>query len=525
MRRVLGHPAACGIAVGLICSFILVPSAQAQATPPTNFTDQLVRGSLNLPTGLAFVPDAGAKAGRRVFVIEQVTARVRLLVDGALGAVDPCGVIANTNTVGGERGLLGIAVDPRWRAKPYVYVHHSSGTTLRIARYACTGDLAFTSNGALTLNSATRYELINDAPDAAYNHSGGTLRFGPDSTLFVSFGDDGSRCSAQDTTTLRGVTLRLEVRSLPDGPGGPPAKSALVPVGNPFPTHPSSNARLVWVTGLRSPFRFHVDNLTRQLFVGDVGEGSREEVVMLSRGGNAGWPLFEGELPFTTCSQAVGSGFTAPIYTYDHSSGSASVVTLGVYRRTGLGSSRFPPEYEGDCFFADYYSGWIRRLSWSGTSWSLQSAPGQPTGTNWATGAGQIADGLVAPDGAIWYVRQGVNYAANTGQVRVLRYTGTLDAPDAGGPTLEFSPARPNPSHGTTRFAFTLSAAGATELVLLDLSGRHVRTLVSGALEAGPHDALWDGRNEQGVMSAPGLYFARLSAGGAVRVRRVALAQ
>ncbi len=515
----------CGWVICSVYTPMVVPSARAQANTPTDFTDQLVRGSLSLPTGIAFVPDPGARAGRRLFVVEQTTARVRLLVDGALGAVDPCGVVPNTNIAGGERGLLGIAVDPRWPSKPYIYVHHSSGTTLRIARYACTGDLAFTGNGALTLDPASRYELINDAPDAAYNHSGGTLRFGPDSTLYVSFGDDGNSCTAQDTTTLRGVILRLEVRTLPDGPGGPPLKSALVPVGNPFPTHPNSNARLVWATGFRNPFRFHVDEQTGKLLVADVGEALREEVSLVSQGGNAGWPLYEGELPFTSCSQAVSSGFTAPIFTYDHSAGSASVVSLGVYRRTNLGAGRFPLEYEGDIFFADYYSGWIRRLSWDGASWSLQSALGQPTATQWATGVGQISDALVAPDGSIWYVRQGVNYAPNTGQVRIIRYTGTLDAPGRPAVALDFSPARPNPSHGTTRFAFTLPISGRAELALLDPSGRRVRTLLNGSFGAGSHDALWDGCDDRGARLAAGLYFARLRTGGVVRVQRVALTQ
>ncbi|MEO5989409.1 MAG: PQQ-dependent sugar dehydrogenase [Candidatus Eisenbacteria bacterium] len=526
MEQVLRkHPSACRAAIALIYSVVVVSSANGQATVPTDFTDQLVRGSLTLPTGLAFVPDAGSRAGRRLFVVEQNTARVRLLVDGALGAVDPCGVIANTTTVGGERGLLGIAVDPRWPAKPYVYVHHSSGTTMRIARYACTGDLAFTGNGAIALDDASRYELINDAPDINYNHGGGTLRFGSDSTLFASLGDDAISCSAQDTTSLRGVILRLEVRALPDGPGGPPAKSALVPLGNPFPTHPNSNARLVWAMGFRNPFRFHIDGTTGKLFVADVGEASREEVSMIPKGGNAGWPMYEGELPFITCSEAVSSGFTTPIYTYDHSAGPASVVSLGVYRRLGLGSGQFPADYEGDCFFADYYYGWIRRLSWNGAAWSLQTAPGQPSTTNWATGVGQISDALVAPDGSIWYVRQGVNYAVNTGQVRVIRFVGTVDSPGARSATLHFSPPQPNPSHGTTRFAFILPTASRVELALCDLSGRHVRTLVADALEAGSHDAVWDGRDDGGARLAPGLYFARLRVADAVRTQRVALAQ
>jgi len=519
------------LAVGMSIGCLHVSPAQAQATLPTDFTDQLIRGSLNLPTGLAFVPDAGVDAGRRLFYVEQAGV-VRLLVDGVPGVADPSGIVANTVTAGGERGLLGLAVDPRWPAKPYVYFHQSSsGNTIRIVRYTCTGDLAFTNNGALTMNPATRYELINDAPDAAYNHSGGTLRFAPDSTLFVSLGDDGNMCAAQDTTSLRGVILRLEVRNLPDGAGGPPARALLVPAGNPFPNHPSSNARLVWAMGFRNPWRFHVDAgaslPTGRLLVGDVGEGSREEVDVIGKANNAGWPMFEGNISNATCSQAVRSGFTAPIYTYDHSaSGGLSVLTLGIYRRAGLGADKFPIEYEGDTFFADFFSGWIRRLNWNGSSWVAESAPGQPSATNWATNVLQMSDALIAPDGSIWYAKQSIAYAANTGQVRVIRYTGTLDVPGGSTAALDFAPAQPNPARGSTRFAFTLGAAARAELTVLDLSGRRVRTLVGGdALPAGSHDAVWDGRDDAGTPLSTGLYFARLRVGDTSRTQRVVLAR
>lgn len=530
MPPMLIRVAALILAVGLSFGVFPVTRARAQATLPANFIDQLIRGSLNVPTGLAFVPDAGVNAGRRLFYVEQ-PGTVRLLVDGAPGAVDPSGIVANTVTTGGERGLLGLAVDPRWPTKPYLYFHQSStGNTIRIVRYTCTGDLAFTSNGALTLNPATRYELISDAPDVLYNHSGGTLRFAPDSTLFVSLGEDGNPCSAQDTTTLRGVILRLEVRNLPDGAGGPPARALLVPVGNPFPNHPSSNARLVWAMGFRNPWRFHVDAgaslPTGRLLVGDVGEGSREEVDVIGKANNAGWPMFEGNLSYLFCSQAVNSGFTTPIHTYDHSaSGGLSVLTLGVYRRTGLGAGKFPVEYEGDVLFSDYFSGWIRRLNWDGSAWVAESAPGQPSAANWATNVLQISDALIAPDGAIWYVKQGINYAANTGQVRVIRYTGTVDVPGGSAAMIDFAPAQPNPARGSMRFAFTMGAPARAELTVLDLSGRRVRTLVRDALPAGPHDAVWDGRDDQGTLLSAGLYFARLQVADASRTQRVVLAR
>src|SRR5204862_7040858 len=136
----------------------------------------------------------------------------------------------------------------------------------RISRYRVTGDLAFTGNGGLTVDPASRYDLVNDIPDRASNHNGGTVRFGTDGMLYVSIGDDGS-CASQDLTSLAGKILRLDVSRLPAGAGGPALRSLVTPSGNPVVSNPDSNAHLVWSDGLRNPFRFHVDRATGGLIV------------------------------------------------------------------------------------------------------------------------------------------------------------------------------------------------------------------------------------------------------------------
>ena len=90
---------------------------------------------------------------------------------------------------------------------------------------------------------------------------------------------------------------------------------------------------------------------------------------------------------------------------------------------------------------------------------------------------------------------------------------------------LYFAPAQPHPARGSTRFAFTLGVAARAELTVLDLSGRRVRSLVSDALAAGPHDAVWDGRDDSGTPLSAGLYFAQLRVGDASRTQRVVLAR
>jgi glucose/arabinose dehydrogenase len=381
--------------------------SHAQATLPTGFTDQLVVGGFSAPVGMAFLP------GGRLIVIEQVTGRVRLIVNGQIVSPE-IGTVPSVNTSGGERGLLGIAVDPAWPARPYLYTHNthaSSPPRIRISRFTVTGDLAGTGNQLLAFDPATRYDLLNNIPDDANNHNGGTLRFGPDNMLYVSVGEDATPCAAQDTSTMRGVILRLDVSRLPAGAGGPADPSLITPADNPF-TSGTGYHRLIWAYGLRNPFRFHIDPATRALLIADVGQNVWEEVDFAPQGGmNFGWPILEGNAPFSSSCPAVGP-LTGPILVFDHNEGNA-VISGGVYRRPAGAPNGYPPVYEGDYFCSDYYSGSMWRLRNSGGTWSL-AAPvaGQPTSRYWATGLNAVPDYLVGPDGAVWYCKQ------STGQIR-----------------------------------------------------------------------------------------------------------
>jgi glucose/arabinose dehydrogenase len=506
-------------AIELLASLVVlgVPAGAAAATVPTDFTDALVAGGLDQPTGLAFLPD-----GRLLFV-EQISTRVRLLVHGALAATDPVCVVPDVRTSGSNRGLYGIAVDPRWPQHPYVYVHHPTPSgRLSISRYTVGGDLAFAGNGSLTINPATRHELLANLFDAA--HNGGGLRFGPDSLLYVSVGDSfATPCCAQDTVHLRGTILRLEVRNLPAGAGGPPAIAAITPAGNPFAQHPNARARLVLATGLRNPFRFHIDPQDGAVMIADVGEDNWEEVNRVELGGeNFGWPIREGPDPYGTCPAAGSVVRTNPIHAYDHDDG-ITIISAGVYR-SPAGAPGFPPAYEGDYFFSDYTTGILRRLKRTGSVWALAPAvPGQPSAQNWGTGFDTMTDALEAPDGSLWYCRQFVDFAPQSGEIRRIAYTGVVavdrDAPRA--PTLAIQPM---PARGVVRVTFQMPAPARVTLVVHDLSGRRVRVLVPAReLGAGSHAASWDGRDEEGRPVAPGAYAIRLAAGEATITRRAVL--
>ncbi len=485
------------------------PGSSAEAAPalPTGFADQLVVDGLSQPTSLAFLPDG------RVLIAEQRTGAVRLVAGGALSGT-PVYTVPDLNASGNEQGLLGVTVDPGWPGRPYVYLYfdRTPGSVIYLARFTASGDLSDPASASLTLGD--RHDLITDIPDNAPNHNGGTLRFGPDGMLYVSIGEDADRCAAQDTSSLKGVILRLDVSGVPAGGGGPPARSLLAPADNPFPAG-GGNARLIYCYGLRNPFRFHVDRFPGRIVIGDVGENTYEEVDVARSGDDLGWPWREGSYveAVSACPEPGGSGsgsFTGPIGGYDQTSGSQAVIGGPIYRPVSGGSGTFPAEYDGVVFFAEYYDGFVRALRNDGGGWApLPAVPGQPDATNWATGVQYVGDFLTGPDGAIWYTKQ------FPGELHRIAYTLSVtgvEGPGARpGPRLRVSPNPFRPGAEAPTVAVEGGGTGTARLEVFDVSGRRVRVLGAALDAAGAAVIRWDGRGAGGRPVSPGIYFLRLA--------------
>jgi hypothetical protein len=241
---------------------------------------------------------------------------------------------------------------------------------------------------------------------------------------------------------------------------------------------------------------------------------------------NLGWPWFENQTLYTSCGPVAPVGFTFPIATLTNPP-SKSIMSVSVYRAPAGATAPFPPEYEGDYFFADYFSGVFRRIGFDGANWSLEPAPGQASPQDWATGAQELVDGAVAPDGSLWYLIQGIDFAFNNGAVHRVGWVGPADTVTAVGEgergSVALSSPRPNPMRGSSEFAWTQTTAGPVELTVHDLAGRRVATLERGASSAGAHRSVWDGRDDAGRALPAGAYVVRLSAAGQVRTRRLVL--
>jgi glucose/arabinose dehydrogenase len=379
------------------CLLLIAVAAPAQTLPTNFFNDALVTTGLTEPSGMCFLPDG------RILVCEQRTAAIKVWAGGA--TMSTLGTVPGVNSSGNEQGVLSVVADASWPARPYIYVWFDSNASsnLHLAMFTVSGDVSIPTSTNLTLGA--QYNIITDVPDVAPNHNGGSLRFGNDGKLYLSIGDDASGCPAQDPSSFVGCVLRLDVSSLPGVGAGPPAKSTLIPAGNPF-SGPTDNARLCWAYGLRNPFRFHIDPVTGWLYIADVGQNLWEEVDECTTGGqNFGWPWLEGNAAYSTCTGTQPSS-VAPIVVWPHS-GSAAIIGLGRYRNPVSGAWAFGSSYEGDYFYTDYYYGIIRRLKWTGSAWVTPAqVAGQPNATDWATGFASISDAARGPDGALYYLKQ-----------------------------------------------------------------------------------------------------------------------
>ena len=501
----------------LLAAFLFAPPARAAVQVPNGFTDETLVTGFDAPTAFAFLPDG------RVLVVEQNTGRVRLVVGHHVAATDP--VFTRTGmSIGNERGLLGIAVDPRWPTFPWVYLMDTRATgNEEIIRFVASGDLSNPAGENLTLSSGL--VLIDDIRDEAFNHNAGCLRFGDDGCLYASLGDDASSCDAADSTTLRGEILRLRVTTLPGGSGAQVARSVITPPDNPFVSSSDANARLVYAFGFRNPFRFQIDPVTDTLVVGDVGENTREEMDRVGAGGFFGWPWREGTFSLTrpACPEPGGVGtfpYIAPIAEVPHDQPvNYAIISAGPYRPVGGATNNWPVAYHGDIFYGQYYEGYLRRLEGSGSAWSpAPTVSGQPNATDWGTGLTASTDFQVGPDGSLWWLAQfAPNFAAQTGSLhRIKAVTNT----GVGGPaTTAWSlHAAPNPFEATTELAVSVPSAERCELAIHDLAGRRVRTLFAGTLDPGTRRFTWSGTDERGAAVEPGVYFARLARQGSAAV-------
>jgi hypothetical protein len=181
---------------------------------------------------------------------------------------------------------------------------------------------------------------------------------------------------------------------------------------------------------------------------------------------------------------------------------------------------------------SDFYQGFLRRLKNTAGAWAVAGpVAGQTDPLNWATNIPAVSDWLVGPDGALWYCRQTVDPQVPTtagwiGQIHAVAAIDTNPPPPPPPPDttlFAFFVPRPTPAKGSVGLLYRLPRKMRTELSILDMFGRKVRSLVPAGTEGpgliAPH--VWDGTDDHGRRLRPGLYFARLSADDIIYKQRV----
>ncbi|MCP3100190.1 PQQ-dependent sugar dehydrogenase [Myxococcus sp. K15C18031901] len=402
--------------------------ASAAISLPPDYSDVSV-ARVASPTSLGFTPDG------RVLITTQ-PGHLRVVAGGVL-LPTPALNLASKLCANGERGLLGIAVDPAFAVTHHVFLYYtfnkfntcvSNTPTVpvnRVSRFLLADDN--------TVDPASELILLDNLPSTASNHNGGDLQFGSNGYLYISVGDGGcqlgdpSRCASQNTTARRldvplGKILRVRKN------GGIPSDNPFAatsgsrrcanPAGVPPGTGPCQE---IFATGLRNPFRIAMKPGTSSFLINDVGQDTWEEIDEGALGADYGWNTREGHCATgsTTDCGAPPAGMTNPLFDYKHGTNPASSPFQGCESITG---GAFAPVGAWDAsddnayFFSDYVCGRLFKLTRGPGNSVTVAAFATDLGANSAV---TLRFGPAGTEQALYYT----TYAGG-GEVRRITFTG-----------------------------------------------------------------------------------------------------
>jgi len=318
----------------------------------------------------------------RVYVLGQ-KGQIWIIKDGAVlpkPFLDIAGIV-HQPSAGDERGLLGLAFHPKYADNGRFFVYYTD--VIKSPGDQHLSEYKRSANDA-DLADPTEVQSLFVQPDAEGNHNGGMLDFSPkDGFLYVGMGDGGGSNdthgtfgNGQNLSTRWGKILRLDGDSATKPYGIPAGNLTMVPPKDPNdptklgnPSDPATVNKEIWDFGLRNPWRFSFDACTKDLYIGDVGQGVYEEIDIEPAGQgqkNYGWRITEGSQDFKPENYSK-TGITAPKFEYKHSGGGTPAGTNGrcsvaggyVYRGSAI------PGLRGVYLFGDYCSNEIWTLTTS----------------------------------------------------------------------------------------------------------------------------------------------------------------
>ena len=336
------------------------------STPAASVTPAPTAGSFNVNLSvepfveglppLTLVTHAGDGSGL-LYAVGQNGVITIVSVDGEVQP-EPFLDIDDRIKSGGEQGLLGLAFHPDYESNGRFFVNYTANNDDTVI-----SEFARSDAGPPVLADPGSERNLITLNDGFPNHNGGMLAFGPDGYLYIGMGDGGGGGdplgAGQARDLLFGKMLRIDVNA-----GDPYG----IPADNPFVD--GSYRPETWSLGWRNPWRWSFDGETGALFIGDVGQGAREEIDVEPPGAggrNYGWNTMEGDICYirVPCETA---GLTFPVAVNDRLGGECAITGGYVYRGT------LYPDLYGAYVFSDFCTG---------TLWALDA------GTALATGAAE----------------------------------------------------------------------------------------------------------------------------------------
>lgn len=384
-------------------------------------------------------------------------------------------------TTDGENGLLGLAFHPNYESNRYFYVCYVDPSPFETVVARVTAN-AVNPNLA---DPGTLLPILRVGQSSSY-HKGGCIAFGPDGYLYIALGEDTTPTNAQSLTTLKGKVLRIDV----DNPGG--GLQYGIPPDNPLEGNTSGYREEIFAWGFRNPWRFSFDFDTGDIWLGDVGQNTWEEVDLLLKGRNYGWPRMEGQVCYQPAvCDTTNLDLVLPVAVYGHGGNGASITGGRVYRGPSV------PSLYGNYVFADYIDGQLWYLDTDGNPSVLNLI--EDTALNIAAFGVDMNDELYFSsfDGEIYrFVETASDVPGRTPSI------GSLGA------------SYPNPFQSNTVLEYSVAAGGHATLDVFDVRGMRVATLVDKTVSAGVHGVEWNGRDADGSSLPSGVYFGRLTVNG-----------
>jgi glucose/arabinose dehydrogenase len=306
----------------VVCTFAVVGLLSVAANGHAEMS------SIQVASGLSFPVYVTAPRGdSRLFIVERA-GKIKILENFAVLPTPFLDI--SPLPMPGERGLLGLAFAPDYAVSGFFYIYYTNAAGDSVVeRYKCSADRNVADPTSATVVFSYPYTGFD-------NHKGGTVAFGPDGFLYLGLGDGGSEDdpfdNAQSDATLWGKMLRLDVS------GALPATA------------------VVHAKGLRNPYRFSFDRENGDLWIGDVGQDTLEEVdhqlASDSTFHNYGWRIMEGTNcfiadppPAPACNSPA---LTLPVTEYDHSAGKCAIIGGALYRGTILDENENGLYFYGD---------------------------------------------------------------------------------------------------------------------------------------------------------------------------------